>query len=298
LYQHLNTTGRALNTIRRAIGRARQFFNVAKRRGMIEENPFDGVSASVGSNSERVRYITREDIQRVIDACPDHDWKLIFALCRFGGLRCPCEVLLLKWEDVRWHIDPTEERIHVQSPKTARQGKASRIIPMFRELRPYLLEAFEVAADGAVYVVSRYRRPDANLGTQAKRIIRRAGLKPWPKPFQNLRSTRETELLDSNPIQVVCSWIGNSQPVAMKHYLQVTDEHFKRAIQMGEPGEAKLVRNPVQEPPATACNEKNSHNQQDDATPDSVELCEQVPLVSTCCQSDRMPCAGLEPATR
>jgi len=28
---------------------------------------------------------------------------------------------------------------------------------------------------------------------------------------------------------VVCQWIGNSQPVAMKHYLQVTDEHFREA---------------------------------------------------------------------
>src|SRR5262249_27309734 len=30
-------------------------------------------------------------------------------------------------------------------------------------------------------------------------------------------------------IHVVCAWIGNSQPVAAKHYLQVTDEHFQRA---------------------------------------------------------------------
>ncbi len=33
------------------------------------------------------------------------------------------------------------------------------------------------------------------------------------------------------PIQVVCEWIGNSQLVAQKHYLQVTDEHFKKAVQ-------------------------------------------------------------------
>jgi hypothetical protein len=29
---------------------------------------------------------------------------------------------------------------------------------------------------------------------------------------------------------VVCKWIGNSQDVARKHYLQVTDEHFSRAV--------------------------------------------------------------------
>jgi hypothetical protein len=30
-------------------------------------------------------------------------------------------------------------------------------------------------------------------------------------------------------MHVVCKWIGNSQPVALRHYLQVTDEDFDRA---------------------------------------------------------------------
>jgi len=32
-------------------------------------------------------------------------------------------------------------------------------------------------------------------------------------------------------MHVVCAWIGNSQPVAAKHYLQLTDEHFRKAAQ-------------------------------------------------------------------
>ena len=58
-----------------------------------------------------------------------------------------------------------------------------------------------------------------------------AVLKPWPKMFQNLRSTRETELADDFPIQVVCDWIGNTETVASKHYLQVTEDHFAKALQ-------------------------------------------------------------------
>ena len=34
-------------------------------------------------------------------------------------------------------------------------------------------------------------------------------------------------------MHVVCKWIGNSQPVATEHYLQLTDEHFDRAIRVG-----------------------------------------------------------------
>lgn len=57
----------------------------------------------------------------------------------------------------------------------------------------------------------------------------KAQLKPWPKLFQNLRSSRETELTQKFPLHVVCAWMGNSQAVAAKHYLQVTDDHFKAA---------------------------------------------------------------------
>ncbi|MBA4016488.1 MAG: hypothetical protein C0483_04815 [Pirellula sp.] len=58
----------------------------------------------------------------------------------------------------------------------------------------------------------------------------RAGIEPWPKLFQNLRSTRETELMETYPAHVVCAWIGNSESVAQKHYLQITDEHFAKAV--------------------------------------------------------------------
>lgn len=80
--------------------------------------------------------------------------------------------------------------------------------------------------NGSERVISRYL-PGANLRTHFLRIIKNAGVKPWPKPFQNLRSTRETELMNDYPIHVVCKWIGNSIQVAVKHYLQVTEEHFQ-----------------------------------------------------------------------
>ncbi|MFG0249072.1 MAG: hypothetical protein ACF8OB_09325, partial [Phycisphaeraceae bacterium JB051] len=71
----------------------------------------------------------------------------------------------------------------------------------------------------------------ANLRTQLQRIIQRAGLEAWPMLWQNLRSTRETELADQIPAHVASTWIGNSVAVAVKHYLQVTDDHFKQAAQ-------------------------------------------------------------------
>ena len=51
----------------------------------------------------------------------------------------------------------------------------------------------------------------------------------WPRLFHNLRSSRETELLDEFPLHVVAKWMGHSVEIAAKHYAQITDEHFERA---------------------------------------------------------------------
>lgn len=47
--------------------------------------------------------------------------------------------------------------------------------------------------------------------------------------FQNLRASRETELLAQFPIKVVCCWIGNSEKVALASYAMPTDLKFQEA---------------------------------------------------------------------
>lgn len=224
----LTDQGLADNTVRRRCGSAKQFFKAAGRRGLVTSNPFIDLPSSVQGDTSRFHFVTREDAWKVLDQCPDVGWRLIFALCRFGGLRCPSEVRALRWPDIDWAND----RMTVQSPKTAHHPNGeSRVVPIFPELRPFLDEAFELAEPGTEHVIRKYRFTNANMRTQLIRIIRRAGLKPWVKPFQNLRSTRETELAEEYPMHVVCAWIGNSQPIAAKHYLQVTDDHFAKAAQ-------------------------------------------------------------------
>ncbi|MCL2329780.1 MAG: site-specific integrase [Phycisphaerae bacterium] len=227
--------GLADNTVRRICGRSRQFFRAAIRLELTHRNPFDGIKCAVGANTERLYFVSRQEAEKVLEACPDAEWRLIFSLSRFAGMRCPSEHLALRWSDVDWE----HNRMTVRSPKTEHYvGKASRLVPIFPELRPHLLAAFELAVPGAEYVITRCRDGSVNLRTQLERIIQQAGLKPWPKLFHNLRATRETELAESFPLHVVCAWIGNSQAIAAKHYLQVTDEHFDRAINEGMIGRA------------------------------------------------------------
>ncbi len=74
------------------------------------------------------------------------------------------------------------------------------------------------------------------------KMIKRAGLKSWPRLFQNLRASCETELPQSYPLDVVCEWIGNSAKLAADHYLQVTDADFERGAKTGALGAAKQAQ--------------------------------------------------------
>lgn len=240
-----STVGLSENTARKHIAISRQFFNAAIDKKIINENPFRGQPVAVRPNESRFFFITPDIARKVLDACPNAEWRLIFGLARFGGLRCPSEVLRLKWED----IDFEHEHFIVHASKTEHHSNAGiRTVPMFPELKSLFQDAFDEAKTGTVYCITQYRDEITNLRTQMKKIIVRAGLEPWPKTFQNLRSTRETELfkLTNGNVKAVCSWIGNTPAVAMQHYAQVTEADMKEAAKMVVMDDAKkAVHNPV-----------------------------------------------------
>lgn len=60
---------------------------------------------------------------------------------------------------------------------------------------------------------------NANLRTTLERIIRRAGLEPWTRLWHSMRASCETDLAREFPLAVVAKWLGNTQAVAMRHYV-------------------------------------------------------------------------------
>ncbi len=198
-------------TISKRIVHARQFFKLAMRKGLVSSNPFTDVRTGSQKNPERLRFIDRATIDKIMDACPNLEWKLIVALSRYAGLRCPSETLSLKLTDLDWAND----RLIIPSPKGERHGKGKRFCPMFPELKPLLNELWQTAQDGQIYVVTRYRDKDqANMRTQFQRILDRAGVESWPRLFHNLRASRQTELADVFPLHVVTAWMGNTPDIA------------------------------------------------------------------------------------
>jgi len=237
---------------------AKMLLGYANRLKLTHGNPFADVKARNGNRVDRQFYISSADTERLI-AVANPTWRTIIALARFGGLRCPSEVLTLRWE----HVDFATNRMTVSSPKTEHlEGKAYRVVPLFAELRPYLEDAFELAEVGEVYVVGGtqgdgYRKSshgpagwvNTNLRTTFEKIVRRAGLEQWPRLFQNLRSSRETDLMQKHAIHVVTGWIGNTPKIALGQYLQTLEADFEKAVNGHQKSGAKSgaveVQNPV-----------------------------------------------------
>ena len=239
--------------------------------------------------------------QKVLDACPDAEWRLIFGLARFGGLRCPSEVLRLKWQD----IDFGNEQFTVHATKTEHHADGGiRTVPLFPELTPLLQDVFDQAKAGTAYCITRYRDKSVNLRTQMNKIIKRAGLTIWPKTFQNLRSTRETELfkLTEGNIKAVCSWIGNSPAVAMQHYAQITEQDMKQAAKLAVLKDAeKRVHNRVHttgETPEIKRRESQEKKQGDDVTLLHASIYEQKKKGANLYETHPMGDGGFEPTTR
>ena len=100
-------------------------------------------------------------------------------------------------------------------------------------------------------VITRFSDTNSNLDKLFKAILHRAGLVPWPKLFQNLRASCETEWLnEGHPAHVVAAWIGHSVKVQRDSYAQITDGHFERfnnhlepASKSGPTGGPVAVRN-------------------------------------------------------
>lgn len=99
-------------TVARRLKTVKLFFDHARKTKLVPANPFADVTAPGGAGEENRHHVAPDDARRLLDGC-DPVWRLMVALSRFGGLRCPSEVLL-RWECVNFATG----RMTVDSPKT------------------------------------------------------------------------------------------------------------------------------------------------------------------------------------
>ena len=245
------------NYIHKIVKTSRQVFDFGLASKLLSENPLKGVKAPESINDERDAEITPEMTKAILNAA-NPKYRLIIALARYAGLRCPSELAGLKWSHFLWD----QNRFIVHSPKTEHCGREKRVVPIFAELLPYVLDGRELAADGVDDVFPDIDA-DSNLRTETQRILTRAGITDEvPRFFQNCRSSRQTELEAEFPLHVVCKWLGNSESTAKRHYLKLRESHFEQAASAGVlPSVSKAAEmGKIGGNPATTKHEKTLQN--------------------------------------
>ncbi len=228
---HLMQTGFKEATVSKMIGVARLFLGTAKRRKLIDENPFQYVETGSQVNKEREHRVTKDEFDTLLAACANEKDRLIIALGQ-SGLRIPSELVGLRWSEIDWE----KKCFVVHSPKTERKGKGKRIVPIFDldqpciKLRQYLLDALAVAPKDEDRIFPDIH-PEKSMGSWISKLADRAGIDLWEKPFQNMRSTCANELREVFPEHVCNAWLGHTQKVAVDAYLYVMDEQLEKATQ-------------------------------------------------------------------
>ena len=214
-------------TVAKMVSIARQFFNTAKKRKLIVENPFQDVKTGSNVNRDRDHNVTQEETDHLINACSNAKQRRIVALRCYAGLRIPSELVGLRWSEVNWET----ERFVVHSPKTEHHGKSKRIVPIFNQLLPYLTEAWGSAPEGGDRIFPEIH-DKKSMGSWIAKLANRAGVALWEKPFQNMRANCATDLRNIYPDHVCNARMGHTKEVADRHYMQITEEHFEKASQI------------------------------------------------------------------
>ena len=233
-------------------GNAKTMFAQAVRRKLILDNPF-AVLKSGPTPSKYSRYVTPDEIDRIIEVCPNTEWRLLFGLARYAGLRIPSESHRLTWADV----DFERARLTVHSPKTEHhEGHEQRIIPITPKLMKLLEDRFTEAEEGQQRLVAISGK--GAVLRQVRAIWKRAGVEPWKRLWQTLRQSCEKEWAMTFPQYAVSKWIGHSIAISGRHYANdVPDELFTKAANTGGNENSNAQRHAQQKAHESARNDRN-----------------------------------------
>ena len=231
----LLSAGHAATSVAKYVQATKMVFDWAVDQDWLTKSPGKRIPNVKIVNRDKDRMISMEEYAKLLDACPNQEWRTIIALARIGGLRCPSELQQLRWKDVNW----TENRFLVHSPKTERHARhRERVVPLFSELRKVLEQHFSSldAADDNDFVIRGLQGTTWQLAHGFERIASKACLGTILKPFINMRKSRSNEVVRDFGEVKESLWIGHSTRVMRDHYFCLSDSDFEEAVgKLGNP---------------------------------------------------------------
>ena len=241
-------------TVRLHIRNLKAIYGWAITFELVKSNPFAKFDGSSRPGDEK-HYITLGEFRQMYGAVPRlgwptakvDGWQLFLALLRLAGLRREA-ARTLPWSGYATDSDGKRHWIGVDWDRhricVVGNCKGSRRSLRYREVpvRPLLFRILRKAYESSP---ARFQHPQScrsdsicgvaphNLTRLGKSIVAKAGLKPWPKLYQAMRSSCENDHKMRGVAEATYSaWLGHSPTVSRRHYTSPTDSEFAAAARV------------------------------------------------------------------
>jgi len=177
------------------------------------------VISKLKTSKGRVVFHTTEEVEKLLEACPSFDWKLVVLLGADAGLRRG-EIANLRWNDVEFR----HNQLYVAPDKTEHY----RYVPMTPELR----EALEKAKNGArsefVVNVGKRRTSKYFLTAFYRKIAKKAQVSSF---LHKLRHTFASQLVQNGvDLYTVSKLLGHSSIKMTEIYAHLAPDTLQRAV--------------------------------------------------------------------
>jgi len=232
--------GVAVGTLRQDMKVLTGLFNRARKEGICELNPVATVDLPLEDATER-RIFTPKEIQAIIDNCPNHEWKTLVMIGIYTGAR------ISDCTNFTWGAFDFESEIINYQQRKIRKGRMALVsIPMFEDLRDWLLELkLSVAPKLDQPVMPSFfgKNPGGKSGPSTKfmEILEKAGIDPEyqkkgankvpKKCFHSFRHTFSTKLQDNGvPQDVRMLLVGHTSAAVHSKYSHAQLKVMRDAI--------------------------------------------------------------------
>ncbi len=239
LRQSITVRGRLPSdaSVNREMSALHHLFDKAVEWELIGVSPFDrGKTFFLKENNKRLRFLSKEEIDRLLAECPTH-LKRVVQCALLSGMRRG-EILSLKWSQIRNGF------IYLQETKTNESREIpinDDLIQMFKEIRreQQFKSEFVFTYVAGSDKVLHGKRSDCDkepkrlvqVRTAFKSAVRRAGIEDFR--FHDLRHTFASHLImNGASLKSVQELLGHKTMDMTMRYSHLSQEHKQNSINL------------------------------------------------------------------
>jgi integrase len=208
--------------VNREMGVLRHMFRKATEWEMVEESPFDkGKSLQLKENNQRIRYLTKDEIDRLLIECKSKQHLHRILICALNTGMRRGEILSLRWGQIRNGF------IYLDKTKT----KNRREIPINDDLAQVIKEIRKEQGLSSQYVFTYKSLTIQRVDRAFKAALKRAGIEDFK--FHDLRHTFASHLaMKGASPKDLQELLGHKTMSMTTRYAHLSQEHKKKAVNL------------------------------------------------------------------